>query len=134
MQDALPEPVDREPRVAAVSCPDCGGSLRVSVVGEALYFVCRIGHSYGLSEVLAAKEDRLENRLWTVVTAVEELGARLKDLQSRTGSPTARAEYLRRHEALTRLGDHLRRLIDTATPIDLSLVAGVAAMPESAES
>jgi len=134
MQGALPEPVDREPRVAAVSCPDCGGSLRVSVVGDGLFFACRIGHSYGLSEVLAAKEERLENRLWTAVTAVEELAALLKDLQNRSGSPTARAEYGRRHEALMRLGDHLRRLIDTVPPIDLSIVDGVAATPESAES
>jgi hypothetical protein len=134
MQQALPEPVDRQPRVAAVSCPDCGGSLRVSVVGDALYFACRIGHSYGLLEVLAAKEERLENRLWTVVTAVEEMAALLKDLQGRTGPPAARGEYGRRHEALMRLGDHLRRLVDTAAPIDLGMVDDVPATPESAES
>ena len=69
MQDALPQPVDRQPRVAAVSCPDCGGSLTVSALAGGLYFVCRIGHSYGLADALAAKEERLENRLWTVVTA-----------------------------------------------------------------
>jgi hypothetical protein len=57
-----------------------------------LFFVCRIGHSYGLAEVLAAKEERLENRLWTVVTAAEELAALLKDLHGRSGSSRARAE------------------------------------------
>ena len=53
--------------------------MTVSALAGALYFVCWIGHSYDLADVLAAKEERLENRLWTVVTAVEELVALLKD-------------------------------------------------------
>ena len=91
--------------MAAVSCPDCDGSFTVSALAGRLYFVGWIGHSYRLADALAAKEERLENRLWTVVTAVEELVALLKDLHARGGSLFARAEYGRRNEALRVLTD-----------------------------
>ena len=132
--EALPQAVGREPRVAAVSCPDCGGSLTVSVLTNSLFFQCRIGHRYGLTELLAAKEEGLEARLWTAVTALEELTALLKDLHGRSRAPRARTEYMRRAEEFSTLTEALRRLIDRGEPLDLSVVEEAALAPESLES
>ncbi len=134
VQQALPEAVDGAPRVAALACPDCGGTLTVREMGGGLHFVCRIGHSYGLSEVLGAKEERLEDRLWTAVTAVDELAALLTDLQSRTRSDAARAEYRRRTEALLVLSNEVRRLIDTTEAVDLGIVEDAGTAPGATES
>ena len=56
-----------EPPVSGVSCPDCCGMLAVHVEGKrsTLVFECRFGHTFMLEELLAAKEERLDERLWT---------------------------------------------------------------------
>ena len=113
-----------------MSCPDWGGSLTVSALTNSLFFTCRIGHRYGLSELLAAKEDGL----WTAVTAPEELAALLKDLHRRSRAPGARVEYMRRAQELSTIAEGARRLIDSGEPLDLSVVEEAALAPESLES
>ncbi len=73
------------PQLTAVTCPDCPGILTLSVQGDAryLHFECRIGHSYSVGELIALKERRLEETLWSSITALDELLALLEDLGSR---------------------------------------------------
>jgi hypothetical protein len=50
------------PLVTALTCPECPGTLQAQPIhpGAELTFQCRIGHTYGEEELLAAKEQRLE--------------------------------------------------------------------------
>ena len=58
-----------------LSCPDCSGVLsvrRVASHGHPI-FVCRVGHTYSISDLLVGKEEEVEIRLWSAVVALEEL-------------------------------------------------------------
>ena len=69
-------------KVTGATCPDCFGSLQALLEGDSrLLFKCRIGHSFSVNGVLAAKEDLIEQRLWTVITSFEEFAALLEDLE-----------------------------------------------------
>jgi two-component system chemotaxis response regulator CheB len=71
-------------QVTGATCPDCFGSIEVRMEGDSrLLFRCRIGHSFSVNGLLAAKEDLIENRLWTLVTSLEEFVALLEDLHRR---------------------------------------------------
>lgn len=64
--DALPRDLNDagQLQLTGVSCPECCGMLAVRQEGRdrALVFKCRIGHTFALGEVLAAKEERLEEK------------------------------------------------------------------------
>src|SRR4051812_38139163 len=79
---ALPSGVDPDGKeqVTAVACPDCSGTLTVRAMGKLILFRCRIGHVYAVPELLASKERRLEERMWSAVAALDELAALLHDL------------------------------------------------------
>jgi two-component system chemotaxis response regulator CheB len=81
---ALPPDVHEasEPRVTGVTCPECAGSLEVQRDGHGnLTFICRVRHTLSVDELLAAKEDKVENDTWAVVRALEELAMLLDDLE-----------------------------------------------------
>ena len=87
-----------------------------------LVFVCQVGHSYSATTLLAEKEERLEEVLWSGVYLLEELGELLTDLASRGGLddaawPSGRRRIHRLHEQ----AKQLRRLLDENEPIDLSV-------------
>src|SRR5262245_30288786 len=89
-----------EPRLTGLACPECPGVLEAQPIhpGAALLFRCRIGHTYDQEELLAAKEQRLEMRLWAAVTAFEELAMLLEDLAcypERRGGAIAGAAVIR---------------------------------------
>src|SRR5262245_25783696 len=80
---ALPRTIEDDvPQVTGIACPDCCGVLAVRAEGHErnLSFLCRIGHTYDVTELLSAKEETLEERLWSAVTGFEELVALLADL------------------------------------------------------
>jgi two-component system, chemotaxis family, protein-glutamate methylesterase/glutaminase len=112
---------DAVERFTGLMCPDCGGNLVVVRLGEAhLHFRCRVGHAYSLIELLSAKEERLEARLWGAVFAFEELGALLEDLIPRLSRPSdARlVEVFRRRREQGRAGaSRLRQIIDDDEPL-----------------
>ena len=78
----LPERLPTEGRnvFTGLVCPDCSGNLVISAQSDHLSFICRVGHTYGLSEVVLAKDAALETALWRAVFAFEELEALLSDL------------------------------------------------------
>src|SRR5215470_4596576 len=83
---ALPPRLDPNVlQVTGISCPDCGGVLMVRTEGRdaTLTFQCRIGHTLDIPELLAAKEERIEESLWNVHVTLEELIALLQDLAVR---------------------------------------------------
>ena len=42
-------------------------------------FVCRVGHTFSMRDLLVGKEEQIEARLWSAVVALEELVEILDD-------------------------------------------------------
>ena len=80
--NGLPEqfPTDGRAAFTGLVCPDCSGNLVVSVRSDHVSFHCRVGHAYGLAELVLAKEGALESAVWRAVFAFEELAVLLADL------------------------------------------------------
>jgi len=112
--------------VTGVGCPDCNGVLGVRAEGRDgfLVFVCRIEHTYDLAELLAAKEEHLEERLWSAVVGLEELATLLDELAARGGahgeSSGARRAYEARAATARRHVEALRAVVNESRPVDLS--------------
>jgi len=108
-----------------LSCPDCDGVLGIVWEGQEHHpsFRCRVGHRFALTELLAAKEGRLENRLWAALVAVEEVVAVLHDIESDPHLMNCMGNGGRWRERIARgqrLAGRLRVLIENDQPIDLS--------------
>ena len=94
---AIPPDVtpDGGERHTGLTCPDCQGAISVRGEGDnnRLVFKCRVGHAYGVQEMLEGKEEHLEKVLWTAVHAFEEMGVLLTDLhrhyRDQPGTPAA---------------------------------------------
>jgi hypothetical protein len=95
-----------------------------SAASATAVFECRIGHSFDVPELLAAKEERLEDHLWAASTVLQELVELLLDLaehgtrhdESADSVQTFRVRATRaRGNALA-----LRRLIEDVCPVDLA--------------
>jgi len=77
-----PLPPDGESRLTGLGCPDCAGSLFVRVNRKIVTFFCWIGHEYSLGEMLAAKEEAIEKRLWVAFSSLEEIAIVLEQLEA----------------------------------------------------
>ena len=110
-----------EPQLAGVSCPDCCGSLSVEPEGKRadLVFECRVGHTYSVTDLLVAKEERLHARLWVAYTALMELVALLDDLAARDADTDDGRRYRERSEVARLQAARLRRLIEDNAPLRL---------------
>ena len=120
--------------VSGISCPECSGVLQVQREGHGnLRFVCRVGHTMSVDELLGAKEDKIESDIWAAVRGLEELVALLEDLEV----------YARRHgrtqiggphaERMTQARDHVERIraiLEEKRPVDLA-GAGDLAVPDA---
>ena len=109
-------------RGTLLTCPDCWGVLSVRGEGDAghLYFRCRIGHGFSIENLVAAKEQQLEDRLWAVVLGfheltevLEEFDTSLQRLVKDEGVIAARLAGARRD------ADQVRRLIEANDPLPL---------------
>src|SRR5687768_3792444 len=120
----LPTPIGKAPQPASLVCPDCGGALSARMEGDAGYllFVCQVGHSYSVATLLSAKEERLEEVLWSGVYLLEELADLLADVLDRGGAAgdhPERPAAARRIERLRAHAKQLRQLLDDNEPIGL---------------
>jgi two-component system chemotaxis response regulator CheB len=103
MQTAPHDP-DAGERLTRLSCPDCCGVLAVREAGAQghLVFVCRVGHRYSIRDVIEAKEERLEDRLWAALYALQEMADLLGEL-------SRRAELQRLSSLVAAFGERARR-------------------------
>jgi hypothetical protein len=120
--DAFPADIrsnDGEQRTSMI-CPDCSGSLVVRAIGDdvrdraRLLFRCRVGHVYGLEDLLVGKEEHLERTMWAAVFTYEELAAILRDLARRDGPDSDRIDdeqARRRIERAEQIAEGLRGLL-----------------------
>ena len=56
-----------------VNCPDCSGVISLDRDAETghLRYVCQVGHAYSVEEMAVAKEEQIENALWSVINLLE---------------------------------------------------------------
>lgn len=66
-----------------MSCPDCGGVLRVVAESSTPRFVCRVGHAFSAEALLSAQDERVEHALWFALTALRERAAGARRLFAR---------------------------------------------------
>ncbi len=118
---ALPPSIGRRPGLTGLSCPLCPGSLETRKLGRGyLEFRCRIGHVFALEEVLAAKEDRVEQALCAGEVGFAELSALLRDASKLASAPTSPAAIEARRRVLARLARKLAEIQDANEPLVLS--------------
>lgn len=80
---------------AVFSCPDCGGVLVEKREGGVYRFRCNVGHALSTESLLAGQQGTLEYALWEALRALEERGALLRRLGTRTrgGSAVTAAHF-----------------------------------------
>jgi hypothetical protein len=94
-----------------------------------LRFVCRVGHSLSVEELLLAKEEKIEDDMWANVRGLEELVALLHDLEAyaRRHGGRARSQIGGPHDdRVAQARDHVGRLRDILAekrPVDLTPAA-----------
>ena len=98
-----------EPQLTGITCPDCAGCLEVQREGHGnLRFICRVGHTMSVDELLTGKEEKIESDLWAGVRSLEELAALLSDLEA----------YARRHGRDQIGGPHQQRIAQSRAHAD----------------
>ena len=114
---------------SGIVCPDCNGNIVVGAIEDGaadrrrLVFKCRVGHVYGLEELLIGKEAHIERTMWSALFAYEELAAILRDLGQRGGPDTDAVDDDERRSRIERadgIAAALRALIDRDESIRLT--------------
>jgi two-component system chemotaxis response regulator CheB len=110
MKSRKPVPVAE---VVPIGCPGCAGVLeRIARSDRYADYVCRVGHSYSLAELLRAKEQQAETALWSAIAVLEHV-ERVIEWMPAGGNPGATAEGLAARLAQVRAQQvEIRRLID----------------------
>ena len=122
---ALPPDLPADGRhVTGITCPECSGSLEVVREGRGnLRFICRIGHTQSVDELIVGKEDKIENDMWAAVRALEELVRLLQDLEAYAGRH-GRAQVGGPHnERIAQAAEHagrIRMILEDKRPVDLT--------------
>jgi two-component system chemotaxis response regulator CheB len=122
----------------SLSCPECFGVLtgRTDGPNALLTYVCRVGHTFAIPELLLAKEELLERWLWASLLSLEELAAFLSELadlaapQAATGMAATfreRAERARGEAASIRAVIERNRAVEV--PQESSRISGNPATP-----
>ena len=84
-----------------------------------LVFECRVGHTYVLEELLAAKEERIDALLWTSYTALVEFAALLGDACDHQTSEDTIGRYRDRQARAHAHAEHIRNTIEENGPVVL---------------
>jgi two-component system chemotaxis response regulator CheB len=98
-----------------LGCPDCGGGMFAIRTGRAVHYVCHVGHSFSPQTLLAAKDDNIEEALWTAISAAQEKAMILSDLAARaeqSGDAQAHRAHLAEAERVARAAERLRTQLE----------------------
>jgi two-component system, chemotaxis family, protein-glutamate methylesterase/glutaminase len=92
----------------ALTCPECGGSLRSEHVGTLLQYRCHIGHVLSAESMLTATQRRLEEELSACLAHLNERAELCRQCAENSGTDgryraaleAAAAQALRRAELI----------------------------------
>lgn len=110
-------PGDGEDDFTGIVCPDCSGNLVIRANRSLVTFVCRIGHVYSAAELVAAKEEVLERRLWIAYSALDELAKLLDDFERQGLESRDSFTQRRRSDAARGQAERLRSIIESDRPL-----------------
>src|SRR5436853_6574419 len=103
-----------------IACPACAGVLSVHRESAHLEFCCSIGHGFSIHSLLQAKEEDVEEWLWSAISLLEHVDmiGRLfvREIEG-SGLPVPKDGLITRmHQAKEQMR-HIRRIIEeTITP------------------
>jgi two-component system, chemotaxis family, protein-glutamate methylesterase/glutaminase len=89
-------PGEPELTLAALSCPNCGGSLWHADRPGGEQYECRVGHRYSPTSLFQIQGDKLDDALWTAHRALLEradLARRMARRMRRSNLPESAARY-----------------------------------------
>ncbi len=113
----------RNRQTTVVSCPDCGGVMWQTDIGEFIDFSCHIGHRYAFDTLLVQKTEELEAALVTALRLLKEKAILLRQTASRArgNGQTQAAERLDEQASVDeRYAEVLQRDLLEAEPNALS--------------
>ena len=120
----------RKEQPTGLACPDCPGTLAVSGERSHVRFRCLIGHVYSMRDLITAKEARLEERLWSPVTAFRELAELLRCSVDEGIAVGSSREYEERAERALRNAEAIQRIIEQDRPVAIDDPSDLAAAEE----
>lgn len=108
-----------------IGCPLCAGVLAEVSSPDSSYITlaCTVGHTFSLESVLEAKEEQMEQALWTAVVVAYHIDMVTTKLLEQPASPTfqyRQDELARRRAQVQAHVQHLRRLVEETSRPDLS--------------
>lgn len=121
---ALTEVVDEH---TDLSCPDCGGVLRISSHARVPRFVCRVGHAFSAETLGAAQNEQVEQALWFALRALRERVAGAERLSQRfanLGDAPLAERYRRRAEEADSQSLLIRSVLEDRAEHDAALELG----------
>jgi two-component system chemotaxis response regulator CheB len=110
-------PADGGARFTGIACPDYSGVLTLKAHGSLVTFACRVGHMYSCAELLAAKEELLERRLWIAFSSLDELAMLLEDFHREGLEPTQSEAHRRRGAIAREQAARVRDIIEADRPL-----------------
>lgn len=93
----------------ALGCPECRGGMYEIRTGQAVHYVCHVGHSWSPEAFVAASDDGIEEALWTAVSAMQEKVRVLVEL----AETAERAGDRERHKAYRAEAERVSRHAET---------------------
>jgi two-component system chemotaxis response regulator CheB len=82
-----------------LGCPECSGGMQLVETGNARHYVCHAGHSYSPQTLLAARDDGIEQAMWTAISALQEKATVLRQLAHRADQVGDDAGHAHHHGA-----------------------------------
>lgn len=103
-----------------LGCPECGGGMYEIRTGRAAHYACHVGHSWSPQSFVAAKDNGIEEALWTAVSAMQEKVTILLSLAANAenaGERETGRDYRDRADRVRRDAERIRRhILDVSTP------------------
>jgi len=98
-------------RPVALGCPECGGGMYELRTGQAVHYVCHAGHAWSPKSFVAARDDGVEEALWTAISAMQEKSTMLGEMAvhaDRTGDGPGGRAYRAESDRVRRAADLVR--------------------------
>jgi two-component system, chemotaxis family, protein-glutamate methylesterase/glutaminase len=109
----LPEPIEMPEQPLALTCPECGGTLRKSGNGAGAQYRCHIGHIFGAGELLPAQLELIEKAFDVVQRVLNgriELSRQMVEDSRAAGRSYGQRYWERVHAEAEQQADAIRRI------------------------